>query len=155
VANAPGIVGTVPQTVGTAKSATAAQPFKGSFTLGEGTGEFVPPSTVVVQVPGTGNATHLGRFTATFDIQIDVSHETTQTSTGTLHLVAADGDRVFSTLVGTATVAGDIASIVETCTITGGTGRFADATGSFVVERSTNLATGAAPPGSFDGTISY
>ena len=43
--------------------------------------------------------------------------------------------------------------IVETATITGGTGRFAGATGSFVVERLYDIV-GGTTIGSFDGTIS-
>ena len=43
--------------------------------------------------------------------------------------------------------------IVETATITGGTGRFAGATGSFVCERLYDIA-GGTTIGSFDGTIS-
>jgi hypothetical protein len=43
---------------------------------------------------------------------------------------------------------------VESATITGGTGRFTSATGSFTVERlfdpSTNITTGT-----FDGTIAF
>jgi hypothetical protein len=41
----------------------------------------------------------------------------------------------------------------EVMTITGGTGRFADATGSFTLERVINLSTGVSS-GSFSGTIS-
>ena len=104
-----------------------------------------------VSLTGTGQATHLGRFTATFDLQVDVR---TSTSLGALTLIAANGDRVFGTLSGHSTDVGNIASIVETAITTGGTGRFADATGSFTIERVLNLATGISS-GSFDGTISY
>jgi hypothetical protein len=148
--------GTAPQAGPVATAVTKARPFHGSLSL-EGDEEpvFEPPFTLSVHFAATGVATHLGRFTGILDVHIDVSQETTQTSTGTLSLTAANGDHVFASLVGAATVAGDIASIVETCTITGGTGRFAYATGSFVIERVSNLATGAAPPGSFAGNISY
>jgi hypothetical protein len=42
--------------------------------------------------------------------------------------------------------------IVETATITGAAGRFADATGDFTVDRLINLVT-LTTSGSFDGTI--
>ena len=45
-------------------------------------------------------------------------------------------------------------SIVETATITGGTGRFTGATGSLVVERSVDLNT-LFTTGSFEGVITY
>ena len=47
---------------------------------------------------------------------------------------------------------GSLAAIVETDTITGGTGRFAGATGSFTVERLLDQATGISS-GSFTGGI--
>ena len=43
--------------------------------------------------------------------------------------------------------------IEEVATITGGTDRFANATGTFTVQRMLNLTTGVST-GSFDGTIS-
>ena len=106
---------------------------------------------MTVSLTGTGQATHLGRFTAAFDLQVDVR---TSTSRGAFTLIAANGDRVSGTLSGHSTDVGGIASITETATTTGGTGRFADATGSFTIERVLDLATGTSS-GSFDGTISY
>ena len=55
---------------------------------------------------------------------------------------------------GRATGVGGIASMVEAAIITGGTGRFADAAGSFTIERVLDQATGISS-GSFDGTINY
>ena len=45
-----------------------------------------------------------------------------------------------------------VASVVEIHTITGGTGRFAEATGSFIRTYLLDLVTGATA-GSFDGTL--
>jgi hypothetical protein len=56
--------------------------------------------------------------------------------------------------LGTPTATPGIASIVETATITGGTGRFAGATGSFIVERLVDLIN-LETTGSFEGTITW
>jgi hypothetical protein len=148
-ATAPGNVGTVAQTVVAVKAAKGQLPFHGSLEAAETDTLSFPFLTV--SLSGTGQATHLGRFTATFDLLVDVR---TSTSRGTVSLIAANGDRVFGTLSGHATGVGTTASIVETVIITGGTGRFADATGSFTIERVLDQATGLSS-GSFDGTISY
>jgi len=148
-ATAPGNVGTVPQAVVAAKPAKGQLPFHGSLEAAETDTLSFPFLTV--SLSGTGQATHLGRFTATFHLQVDVR---TSTSLGSFTLIAANGDSVFGTLSGHATGGGGIASIVEAAIITGGTGRFADATGSFTIERVLDQATGISS-GSFDGTISY
>jgi hypothetical protein len=148
-ATAPGHVGTVPQPVAAATPAEGQLPFHGSLEAAE-TDTFSFPF-VTVSLTGAGQATDLGRFTATFGLQVDVR---TSTSLGAFTLIAANGDRVFGTLSGHSTDVGGIASIVETAITTGGTGRFADATGSFIIERVLDLATGISS-GSFNGTISY
>jgi hypothetical protein len=131
-------------------SNVAEVPFKGRL---EGTATITPgtPPFVSVSIEGTGNATHLGRFT----VQIPhVVHTTNRTSTGTYEFIAANGDTLTASFTGQATLtAPGILSIVETATITGGTGRFADATGSFTVERVFNQVT-RLTTGSFVGTIS-
>jgi hypothetical protein len=148
-ATAPGNVGTIPQTVAAAKAAAEQLPFHGSLDAAET--DTLSFHFLTVRLSGTGQATHLGRFTATFNVQVDVR---TSTSRGTVSLIAANGDSVFGTLSGNATVVGTTASIVETVIMTGGTGRFIDATGSFILERVLDQATGLSS-GSFDGTISY
>jgi hypothetical protein len=104
-----------------------------------------------VSLSGTGQATHLGRYTTTFQLQVDVR---TSSSLGSFMLIAANGDGVFGTISGHATDVGDLTSIVEIATITGGTGRFEGATGSFTVERLLDQATGISS-GSFDGAIDF
>ena len=56
-------------------------------------------------------------------------------------------------LAGATPTAPGVLSIAESATITGGTGRFADATGTFTVERLFNQVT-PLTTGSFQGTIS-
>jgi hypothetical protein len=106
---------------------------------------------VDVQSTGGGEATHLGRFTATFHALVTIP---AGTAVGEFTFVAANGDRLFATFTGQSTptsVAG-VVSIHEIATITGGTGRFADATGSFTIDRSLNQGTHVSS-GSFSGTI--
>ena len=66
---------------------------------------------------------------------------------------AANGDAIATTVAGHAVVTFPLAAITETHTITGGTGRFAGASGTLIVERSLNLPT-LASSGSIAGTIS-
>jgi len=125
-------------------------PFKGRL---EGTATITPgtPPFLSVSIEGTGNATHLGRFTVEIP---HVVNTTNRTSTGTYEFTAANGDTLTAGFTGQATLtAPGVLSIVETATITGGTGRFADATGSFSVERVFNQVTGLTT-GSFEGAIS-
>jgi hypothetical protein len=135
-------------------SAAQELPFKGTL---EGSFTFVPdppPSTFAsVDFALTGNATHLGRFTVTGPHRVNLA-ATPATAVGTFEFTAANGDtlRASFTGLGTPTATPGIASIVETATITGGTGRFAGATGSFIVERIVDLIN-LQTTGSFEGTI--
>jgi hypothetical protein len=102
---------------------------------------------------GTGKATHLGRFTATWEIQINV---TTLTATGTYVFTAANGDTLFTTFEAFGFPTDDpfVVHIVEAHTITGGTGRFAGATGSFVHDALANQALEhPTTSGSLEGSI--
>jgi len=77
-----------------------------------------------------------------------------RTATGFAELIAANGDTILTTFTGSSelTATPGVTSITEINTITGGTGRYAGAQGSFTVERLVNLATGFTS-GSFHGTI--
>ena len=122
---------------------------KGSFEAVE-THEF-GPGIMFVDATGVGNATHLGLFT--YDLQAEVSLPSLAASASAA-LIAANGDRIFGEGSGQGTPAGapNMVSIVETYTITGGTGRFAGATGNFTVERLLDRAT-LVSSGTISGTI--
>jgi hypothetical protein len=111
-----------------------------------------PPTSLSVNGSATGIATHVGRFTVTYEVTVDLSNGS---GVGSLQLIAANGDKIFTTLLGQGTPTGnpEISLIVEVNTITGGTGRFANATGTFTVERLVDLISGFTS-GSFNGTIS-
>ena len=123
-------------------------------------GSWVSHETYDVQFPvmfvhgtATGYATRIGRYTATYEEQVDLL---TGSSVGAITVVAANGDVIFATQTGQGdpTPDPDIFSIVEVSNVTGGTGRFAGATGTFTIERLVSLSTGDSS-GSFSGTISH
>jgi hypothetical protein len=125
--------------------------FKGSL---EGVVTVTPlaPPLASVLIEGTGNATHLGQFTVEIPHVVSFA---TMTGGGSYDFTAANGDRLTAVFTGEASLTGtpDVLSIVETASITGGTGRFAGATGSFTVHRLFD-AVGLTTTGSFEGTIS-
>ena len=126
-------------------------PFKGSL---EGLDTTTPldPPFVAVTVEATGKATHLGNFTLTISATVN---RAIGAGTGTFVFTAANGDTVFGIQTGQATLtAPGVLTIVENRIITGGTGRFAGATGSFTGTRLKDLVTGETI-GVFEGTISH
>jgi hypothetical protein len=125
--------------------------FKGSL---EGVVSMSPlaPPFVSVLVNATGNATHLGQFTLAIPHTVNRS---TRTAIGSYQFTAANGDTLTADFTGTATPTATpgVLSIVENATITGGTGRFAGATGGFTCQRFFDTVAGTTT-GSFEGTIS-
>jgi len=121
-------------------------PFKGTMQ-----GHDVDSPGHVVTTTGTGIGTHLGDFSFT---QVATVNLAAFTDIGSAHWIAANGDSIDTTLAGSAelTATPGVISITEVHTITGGTGRFSGAQGSFTVER---LASGVTflTSGSFRGTI--
>ena len=134
-----------------AVSAVAAQtPFKGTVTAVE-TGMIVFP-TRFLDREGTGTATYLGRYTEHVTMVINIP---TLSSTGVATFTAANGDDLLATVAGQATrTSPTTLSIVEVYTITGGTGRFADATGSFTLRSTVDQITGVST-GTFSGAIDH
>ena len=100
----------------------------------------------------TGNATQLGRFDVSISL---VANATDGTAVGTYEYTAANGDTLTADFTErfTPTDVPGVFSDVIRATITGGTGRFAGATGSFVAYRVADHATGIVSD-SFEGTIS-
>jgi hypothetical protein len=129
-------------------------PFKGT---GEGMRvSFTPldPPFVAAEVVMTGSATHLGQYELLLAAIVNVN-DPVRTSIGTFQFVASDGDTLTGEFTGISmpTATPGINAIVETAIITGGTGRFAGATGGFIVERLFDTAT-LMTVGAFEGTIS-
>jgi len=128
-------------------------PFQGSLegdvTRGVPDGDYID-----IVVVGSGDATQLGKYTF---FNPHTVHSPSSTGEGIYHIVAANGDTLTADSTGFATpmVIDGVFHllIMETQTITGGTGRFAGATGSFTIERLYNPASGLTV-GSFEGTIS-
>jgi hypothetical protein len=127
-------------------------PFRGRL---EGIVATVTPLTppfVAVNLEGEGNATQLGHFDVSSSI---VANEADGTAVGTYEFTAANGDTLTAdyTEYFTPTDVPGVFSDVITATITGGTGRFAGATGSFDAERVVDMVHGTVTE-SFDGAIS-
>jgi hypothetical protein len=133
-------------------AASVALPLSGTVVSGH-TAVYPPgTNTALIHEVGTGSATHLGRYAWVEDITLDL---VTLTGTAQATLTAANGDVVRATVVVSGTPAGGVfVDTEEVATITGGTGRFARAEGSYTLKRSLNVATGAST-GSFDGSITY
>ena len=134
-----------------AVSAVAAEtPFKGTVNAVE-TGQIVFP-TRFLDRQGTGSATYLGRYTEHVTMVINLP---TLSSTGAATFTAANGDTLLATVAGQATrTSPTTLSIVEVYTITGGAGRFADATGAFTLKSTLDQTTGVST-GTLSGVIDH
>jgi hypothetical protein len=114
-----------------------------------------PPDSIAVDGNIPGLATHLGKFTYSYKVSVNIKDGS---ATGTGELIAANGDRVFLSITGQGEPIGtdvpNLNSIVEIDSITGGTGRFAGAIGSITVRRLIDLAIGFTS-GSIHGTIVF
>jgi len=132
-----------------AKAEKKELPFKGTLQSVET--YVVNPPTMSVTANGSGNATHLGAYTISYEVEVNLE---TLSGVGSAQIVAANGDVLYANLLGQATPTGttDVFNVVEEFTITGGTGRFADASGNFTLNREVNITTGATS-GTMNGTI--
>ncbi len=136
LATAPGQSGLA--TSETLSAAHVPTPFRGSCDLIVTPLPSTPP---IIRQTDTGpcRLSHLGRATLEGVLEIDL---TTGTQTGTRTLTAANGDELYLSVVGTSGPAGPgLVSFTASFTIDGGTGRFADATGTATGEGIANLMT--------------
>ena len=106
----------------TAAAWTNEVPFRGSGS-GQITGMTPGPTGVAITAIGDGTATQLGKFTRTESLLLNPN---TGTFTGTITFIAADESELYCEVDGGFTGPNTAAG---TYTITGGTGRFADASG--------------------------
>jgi hypothetical protein len=126
-------------------------PFKGAM-QGQDFDIGFTNTTVTVLTVGTGIGTLLGQFSFTQTVTVDF---TTATSTGTARWSAANGDSISTTITGSGEVIEPgLIRIEDVHTITGGTGRFAGAQGTFTVNRLASAAT-FLTSGSYEGTITH
>jgi hypothetical protein len=122
-------------------------------------------ATGVVMSQGIAHFSHLGKTTYTLDTTLTVTGSNTLALSGTGTFVAANRDRVFSTVAGTGTFTGigpgQTATITLVFTVTGGTGRFAEASGTLtaIVDQEdvsfVGTTVGTRETFSATGTISY
>jgi hypothetical protein len=134
-----------PSSLAVSPAAEHQVPFKGTF---QGSDAVTPPT---IATTATGTGTHLGQFSFTHVI-------TFPTRTGSAHWVAANGDTIDTTSVIVSSVLGPVVRTnTEDHIITGGTGRFSGAQGSYRVVRTHVLAPSDdgthVTSGSFEGTI--
>ena len=139
--------------VTTPASATDQVPFRG---IVSGSVVSIPPVDECHQLAEAingGNATQLGRFTGTAEFVLDVCD---LTYVGSYVFTAANGDSISGPFSGSLTPT-DVPGVfdnTEIAFITGGTGRFANATGTFSLGGQIDLNTGTFSLPWHEGTIS-
>lgn len=128
-------------------------PFQGTYTTSS---EILQPAPFLhTRITGTGQASHLGKGTFVALSALNFTTPPPFLLGGTATFTAADADEFYTTFQGTATPNGQGALNVSMLhTITGGTGRFKNATGSF---EGYTVAVPSHTEASIDyaGTISY
>ncbi len=126
-------------------------PFKGEYTT---VAQFLQ-GPAVQRITGTGHATHLGESMFVANATVNFSTPPPFAIAGTAVFTAANGDQFYTRFTGTSTPTGPgtLRGVINH-TITGGTGRFEDATGSLT---GIALVNAANPTNSvtYEGSINY
>ena len=129
------------------------RPFKGTYTTSS---EILQPAPFLhTRITGIGQASHLGKGSFVALSTLNLTTAPPFQLGGTATFTAANGDEFYTTFTGTATPNGQGAlNVSMSHTITGGTGIFENATGSF--EGFTVAVPGHAEASiDYAGTISY
>jgi len=118
-----------------------------------------PPFGFFVDGSGTATSTQLGQFTLVYTFMVAFSDINPATSPGRARLISANGDNIFTTSAGLSIPTADpnVSNIIETHTVTGGTGRFEGAKGTFTINRVITVENQevlfGTTSGSFNGSI--
>jgi len=139
--------------VTTPASATDQVPFRGIVSGSVVSITPVDECHQLAEAVNGGNATQLGRFTVTAEFVLDVCD---LTYVGSYVFTAANGDSISGPFSGSLTPT-DVPGVfdnTEIAFITGGTGRFANATGTFSLGGQIDLNTGTFSLPWQEGTIS-
>ena len=124
-------------------------PFKGTLQSNESYRTSL--STRRVTAKGSGEATLLGQITVNYQSEVNLSD---LSQSGSISFAGIYGDSLLAKGAGQAIEdrTPGMLSVVEIYTITGGTGRFARASGSLTLRRRVSVTTGTSS-GSFEGYI--
>lgn len=124
-------------------------PFKGTLQSVEAYVINFPIMSVTAS--GSGNATQLGRFTVNYEVEVNLL---TLAGIGSAQFISTNGDSLYAEGLGQAAETGTpgVVNVVEVYTITGGTGRFAGASGNITWKRVVDTNTGVTS-GTLSGNI--
>jgi hypothetical protein len=128
---------------------TSRAPFKGTLQSNESYSTIFP--TLFVTAIGSGEATLLGQIIVHYQSEMNLSD---LSQSGSVSLAGLSGDSLLAKGVGQAIEdqTSGMFSVVEIYTITGGTGRFARASGTLTLKRRVSVKAGITS-GSFEGYI--
>jgi hypothetical protein len=138
-----------PETTPEATTKMTRLPFNGTVQSTETSVTVFP--TMSATATGSGNATQLGSFTIRYQVEISLLD---LSGTEAAQFMGTNGDSLSAEAVGQATEnrTPGMLNVVDIYKITGGTGQFDGASGTFTLNRLVSLTTGAASS-TFEGYL--